>query len=106
MNDTVFEGVEGENLIIPLQATGNPTPISYTWSKNGVPLSRNLNYVFDGSTLNFTRLSRSDSGSYSCEALNKEGSSFTNFTVNVQCEYLLMFLFVYIHLKRSPLLRF
>lgn len=35
-------GVEGENLIVPLVAEGNPISIQYTWTKDGLPItSRN-----------------------------------------------------------------
>lgn len=86
LNETVFWGVEGESLIVPLYARSNPSALTYTWSKNGVPLVHGSNYLIDGSTLNFTQLSRTDVGNYSCEAINKEGSSFMNFSVNVQCK--------------------
>ncbi|XKL66984.1 hypothetical protein PGB90_010404 [Kerria lacca] len=84
LNDTIFIGIEDGCLVIPLQANGHPASISYRWFKNGIPLVFGSNYIIEGSILNFTRLSRTDAGSYSCEAINSEGSSFLNFTVNVQ----------------------
>lgn len=87
LNDTIFIGIEDGCLVIPLQANGHPASISYRWFKNGIPLVFGSNYIIEGSILNFTRLSRTDAGSYSCEAINSEGSSFLNFTVNVQCKY-------------------
>lgn len=83
MNETSFVNVEGENLVIMLQATAQPATITYTWIKNGEPLPR-----IDGPVLNFTRLDRKDTGFYSCEANNMEGSSTINFTVTVQCKLL------------------
>lgn len=88
LNETTFTGVENENLIISLQAVGHPAIITYTWIKNGVPLAHAPHYIIDGSTLNFTRLSRTDNGAYSCEAINSEGSTVINFTISVQCEYI------------------
>ena len=84
LNDTAFIGTEGDSLIVSLQAYGHPQTMTYTWTKNGFPLPRSgSNYVADRSTLNFTKLSRNDSGSYSCDANNGEGSATLNFTINV-----------------------
>ena len=82
LNETIFTEEEGNNLVIPLQVSAHPNKIKYTWSKDGVPLSQNYD-----STLNITRLSRSDSGLYSCEALNSLGSSSIEFRVIVLCKY-------------------
>lgn len=85
LNETTFTGVENENMLISLEANGHPAIITFTWGKNGIPLPpRGPNYIIDGSTLNFTRLNRTDSGAYSCEAINSEGSTMMNFTINVQ----------------------
>lgn len=87
LNDTTIFGVEGETLFVSLQADGHPSTITYNWIKNGVPLLGNFNYIVNGSTLNFTKLLRTDTGAYTCEAFNSEGSTSLNFTLNVKCEY-------------------
>ncbi|XP_018320439.1 nephrin isoform X2 [Agrilus planipennis] len=84
-------GIEGEPLIITLQANGNPTSVTYTWTKDGLPVAQMASssgmdrIVSDGPILNITKLNRHDAGTYSCEALNSQGSSVAQ--VNVSVEY-------------------
>lgn len=65
--------------------------ITYTWTKDGVPLSNSAanveRLVADGSVLNITRLTRGDAGIYTCEAVNSQGSATINITVIVECKY-------------------
>ncbi|XP_070491537.1 nephrin isoform X2 [Chironomus tepperi] len=79
-------GIEDESLIINLMANGNPMNIQYTWTKEGSPLEDhdNQRIVIDGPTLNFTKLARDDSGLYTCEALNSQGSAVINISVVVE----------------------
>ncbi|XP_065200596.1 nephrin-like isoform X2 [Planococcus citri] len=79
LNETSFINVEGDDLVIMLQANAQPSAISYTWTRNGERVSK-----FDGPVLNFTRVDRKDSGFYTCEASNSEGSATMNFTITVQ----------------------
>lgn len=80
-------GVEGDSMVVTLSARGNPTNIAYTWSKEGIPLTKkSLRILADGPSLNFTRLSRNDSGVYACEASNAEGQSVAHINVSVHCE--------------------
>lgn len=85
-------GNEGEPIQIALQANANPMSISYTWTKDGVPLSNSAanveRIVADGAVLNITRLTRNDAGIYTCEAVNSQGSATINITVIVECKYL------------------
>lgn len=43
-------GVEGESLVVPLVADGNPVSIQYTWTKDGLPITAKngefLSYVY------------------------------------------------------------
>lgn len=66
------------------QATGRPQTISYTWTKDKVPLSTGPDLHIEGPLLNFTQLHRSDSGVYTCEAVNSEGSTTVSITISVQ----------------------
>lgn len=82
LNETFFTGIEGNSLVIPFQVHANPRSITYTWTKDGSPLTHN----FTGSTFNITRLSRKDSGIYSCEAINDVGSNAVKFNISVLCK--------------------
>lgn len=72
-----------------MQANANPMSISYTWTKDGLPLSNNAinaeRIISDGAVLNITKLTRNDAGIYTCEAINSQGSATMNITVIVEC---------------------
>ncbi|CAH0718626.1 unnamed protein product, partial [Brenthis ino] len=82
-------GVENEPLVIMLRAEGNPGSITYTWTKDGLPITQssystiNDRIISEGSMLNMTRLSRHDAGIYTCEAVNSQGAMAVNISVNV-----------------------
>ncbi|KAL4706177.1 hypothetical protein ACJJTC_015045, partial [Scirpophaga incertulas] len=82
-------GEEKEPLIIMLRADGNPSSISYTWTKDGLPITQSSyskssdRIISEGSVLNMTRLSRTDAGVYTCEAVNSQGASTVNISVSV-----------------------
>ncbi|KAK4873251.1 hypothetical protein RN001_015280 [Aquatica leii] len=90
-NEEFVTGIEHEPLIITLKADGNPTNIAYTWTKDGLPIAQASSssgmerIISDGPALNITKLSRHDGGTYTCEALNSQGSSV--FNVNITVEY-------------------
>ncbi|XP_059607886.1 nephrin isoform X3 [Phlebotomus argentipes] len=81
-------GVEGEPLQVSLVATGNPQSIAYTWTKDGVPILNTANgmdrIISEGPMLNITKLSRGDAGTYTCEAVNSQGSAMINISVIVE----------------------
>uniref|UniRef100_A0AAG5DPW8 Nephrin n=1 Tax=Anopheles atroparvus TaxID=41427 RepID=A0AAG5DPW8_ANOAO len=80
-------GAEGEPLTVAMVATGNPMSISYTWTKDGLPilsLSGAQRIVSEGPILNITRLNRNDTGIYTCEAVNSQGSAMINISVVVE----------------------
>ncbi|KAI4470791.1 nephrin [Holotrichia oblita] len=89
-NEKTVTGIENEPLIIVLKAEGNPSKISYTWTKDGLPIMQRDSrtgadrIISDGSTLNITKLTRFDAGVYTCEALNSQGHSIANINVTVQ----------------------
>lgn len=82
LNETSFTETEGSAIIVPLRVSANPNKVKYTWSKDGVPLAQNFE-----STLNISNLHRTDSGVYSCEALNSMGSAIIEFQIIVQCMF-------------------
>lgn len=44
-------GVEGESLVVPLVADGNPVSIQYTWTKDGLPITSK-----NGETRNYNNI--------------------------------------------------
>lgn len=88
-----MSGIEDEPLIINLKAEGNPPNIAYTWTKDGLPVTEagsstgTERIISEGPILNITKLSRHDAGSYSCEALNSQGSTVAVVNVTVQCKF-------------------
>ncbi|KAM8713441.1 hypothetical protein ACLKA7_013711 [Drosophila subpalustris] len=85
---TTFVGVEGAPLQVELHASGNPMSISYTWTKDGLPISSNSlsgqRLISDGPRLNISRLNRNDAGIYVCEALNSQGTAMLEIQVVVE----------------------
>ncbi|XP_017149370.1 nephrin isoform X2 [Drosophila miranda] len=85
---TTFVGVEGAPFHVELVASGNPMSISYTWTKDGLPITTNTlsgqRLISDGPRLNISRLSRNDAGVYICEALNSQGTSLLEIQVAVE----------------------
>lgn len=84
-------GNEGEALDVTLSANANPPSITYTWTKDGLPILSSGNsgadrVVSEGPILNITKLTRKDAGIYTCEAVNSQGSAMINITVIVECE--------------------
>ncbi|XP_023299078.2 nephrin isoform X1 [Lucilia cuprina] len=82
-----YMGVEGEPLRIELHASGNPMSMSYTWTKDGLPIMNNAlgqRIISDGSTLNINKLSRNDAGSYICEAMNSQGTAIMEIQIVVE----------------------
>lgn len=73
-------------MVLSLQATGNPSNIVYTWTKDGVDARQELRVLVDGPVLNITKLHKEDSGVYVCEAVNSEGSTSVKFNFTVQCK--------------------
>lgn len=100
-------GNEGESLQVPLVANANPQAITYTWTKNGNPITGKGSYpphsiraqsltsstaakriTSEGPMLNISKLLRTDSGIYTCEATNSQGSARINISVIVECKCL------------------
>ena len=74
---------EGERLTLTCLA--NEATKEIRWTKDDVPVNKRANIyaVGDNSTLVVEKVLTSDSGKYSCEAVNKAGSasSFVDITV-------------------------
>ncbi|XP_051869903.1 striated muscle preferentially expressed protein kinase isoform X2 [Pristis pectinata] len=70
--------VEGENISLTVRVRGEPKPIIY-WLRNREPVkSDSRHYVLEGESgrfhLNIMAVQRSDSGMYSCKAINEYGT--------------------------------
>ncbi|XP_068144561.1 nephrin isoform X1 [Drosophila tropicalis] len=85
---TSFVGIEGSPLQVELVANGNPMTITYTWTKDGLPISKDplsgQRLISDGSRLNISKLNRNDAGIYLCEASNSQGSALIEIQVMVE----------------------
>lgn len=82
-----FNGVEGQHMLIALQALGNPSNMTFIWKKDGKVLSQSTEshsrVLIDGPMLNISSLHKDDTGVYTCEAVNSEGSSSTHVNISV-----------------------
>ena len=74
--------VEGENVTLHCNATGNPAP-NITWTKDG-----SSTVLYQGETYSIVNIQRQATGDYTCAAWNGVGGK-TNVTatVNVHCEF-------------------
>lgn len=87
MDPNELVGMEGEPYVISVTAKGNPSMLNFTWIRDGLPLSRDSSRIkARDSTLNITRLHRNDAGTYICQATNKQGSSFYQLNLTIQCK--------------------
>ena len=86
--------VEGENVTLRCNATGNPAP-NITWTKDGSPT-----VLYQGETYSIVNIQRQAAGDYTCTAWNGVGEK-TNATatVTVHCK-LIFVLLIYLFLAR------
>ena len=75
--------LEGERLTLACQA--NKATKEIQWTKNGVPVNRRAKiYPFgNNSTLVIEKVLTSDSGKYSCKAVNKAGPASSSVDITV-----------------------
>lgn len=91
--------MEGESTVVNATARGNPSQITYSWTRNGLPLldisdgnSRTTGQrfghraVYRGPLLELSDVTREDGGEYGCEAANTEGVTWTSVNINVICK--------------------
>ncbi|KAJ0068370.1 hypothetical protein NL108_005956, partial [Boleophthalmus pectinirostris] len=72
-----------QNLFWECKATGKPKP-SYSWLRNGQPLSAEGQLQIENGALSITALNLSDSGMYQCVAENKHGIIYSSAQLMVQ----------------------
>ena len=85
----VFDIMEGASQLINLTARANPVNCTYSLMRNGVPLSLPWDvssFTLELGVLTVSGISRDDGGLYTVMAINTEGSTKYNFSINVQCE--------------------
>ena len=76
--------LEGGNLTLFCNATGNPTP-NITWTKDSIST-----VVQQGETYSIVNIQRQAAGDYKCTAWNKVGSQKTGLaTVTIHCKLLM-----------------
>ena len=74
-------GVEGDNVTLRCNATGNPAP-NITWNKKGNPV-----VLYQGETYSIVNIRRTAAGDYSCTAWNGVGDKVSaSASVTVHCE--------------------
>ena len=71
---------EGGSFNMTCEASGDPAPNNYTWIRLDNGERQN------GNVLTFTRISRSDSGQYKCEAQNQCGKDSRVQSIDVYCK--------------------
>ena len=75
--------LEGERLTLTCQA--NEATIEIRWTKDGVPVNTraSISSIRSNSTLVIEKVLTSDSGKYSCKAVNKAGSASSSVDIRV-----------------------
>ena len=75
--------MEGERLNLTCQA--NESIMEIRWTKDDVPLntSANIQLIENNSTLVIKKVLTSDSGKYSCTAVNEKGSASSSLDIRV-----------------------
>ena len=75
--------IEGSNVILSCNASGNPLP-TISWTKSGLLITSSDE---PQKNLNITNVNRTDSGEYRCVANNSEGNNTSNAaTLDVLCK--------------------
>ena len=79
--------MEGASQDINLTAKSNPVNSTYSLSQNGVPVSVSDRFTLNVGVLTVSGISRDEGGLYTVTAVNSEGMTSYNFTLNVQCKF-------------------
>ena len=78
--------LEGEDFTYSFVFDALPTPTNFTWSRDGQVISSGGRISTSVSTITITSTTRSDSGVYEVVSYNEAGRGAANFTLDVQCE--------------------
>ena len=83
--------VLGSNITLTCTSSGSP-PDTFTWMKDGVPVTQSTDIItvtytitmaVFSSSYNISNISVSDNGTYTCTVTNPIGSDNNSFTVNI-----------------------
>ena len=82
--------IEGDNVTLSCNASGNPEP-TISWTRDGSLVSsgdQRISFEAGNRQLTITNVNRTDSGQYLCVADNSEGNDTSNaITLAVKCKY-------------------
>lgn len=88
--DTEPRVILNRTLVLNCPVGGSPNP-SILWYKEGIPLDLNNNPLIDvlseGRQLRVPNAQLSDSGTFTCEAVNKAGRDSQDYNVQIQSAY-------------------
>lgn len=81
--------VDGESKVVNYTVKANPTEVTYYLQRDGIRLSLEDDlprFSINAGLLSIEAVEKGDSGLYTLEAENAEGSTLLNITVDVQCK--------------------
>lgn len=76
----------GESRTLNLTTYANPTTVTYTLLREGVP-SRISRFSINNGMLQINNINKADRGNFTMKAENSQGSNTFNFTIDVRCKY-------------------
>ncbi len=81
---------EGDDVYFECGVKSSPRPYKITWKHNGRELSHDVakKVIVSNQSLVLQKVTRADSGVYTCIAHNAEGDGESNhFNLDIRCEY-------------------
>ena len=81
---------EGDDVYFECAVRASPQPYKITWRHNGRELTHNLQkkVIISNQSLVLQKVTRADTGVYTCTAHNSEGDGVSNsINLNVKCKY-------------------
>lgn len=85
LSPTQVQIMEGESRVLNFTAMANPADITYTLLKKGEASSA---LTLEKGEITISEVKRKKSGDYGIKAVNTEGTTIFNFTLDVQCRFI------------------